>query len=72
MKTKLSLFWFRRDLRLEDNIGLCQALSSGSPVLPIFIFDKFILDALENKADRRVDYIHQALLAINSGLKNHQ
>ncbi len=72
MKTKLSLFWFRRDLRLEDNIGLCQALSSGFPVLPIFIFDKFILDALENKEDRRVDYIHQALSAINSGLKKHQ
>ena len=71
MKTKLSIFWFRRDLRLEDNAGLCQALASGFPVLPIFIFDTAILDASANKSDRRVDYIHQALSAINLTLKNY-
>ncbi len=71
MKSKLSIFWFRRDLRLEDNAGLCQALASGFPVLPIFIFDTAILDALANKSDRRVDYIHQALSAINLTLKNY-
>jgi deoxyribodipyrimidine photo-lyase len=71
MKTKVSILWFRRDLRLEDNAGLCQALASGFPVLPIFIFDTAILDALENKSDRRVDYIHQALSAINLTLKNY-
>ena len=71
MKTKLSIFWFRRDLRLEDNAGLCQAMASGFPVLPIFIFDTAILDALENKSDKRVDYIHQALSAINLALKNY-
>jgi Deoxyribodipyrimidine photolyase len=67
MKTKISIFWFRRDLRLKDNVGLCHALSSKFPVLPIFIFDKSILDPLENKSDRRVDYIHQALSEINLG-----
>ncbi|WP_313031408.1 deoxyribodipyrimidine photo-lyase [Soonwooa sp.] len=71
MKTKVSIFWFRRDLRLEDNAGLCQALASGFPLLPIFIFDTAILNALENKSDRRVDYIHQALSAINLALKNY-
>jgi len=71
MKTKLSIFWFRRDLRLEDNAGLCQALASGFPVLPIFIFDTAILNALANKSDRRVDYIHQTLSAINLTLKNY-
>ena len=71
MKTKLSIFWFRRDLRLEDNAGFCQAMASGFPVLPIFIFDTAILDALENKSDKRVDYIHQALSAINLALKNY-
>lgn len=69
MKTKVSIFWFRRDLRLEDNAGLSQALASGFPVLPIFIFDTAILNALEDKNDRRVDYIHQALSAINLELK---
>jgi len=72
MKTKVSIFWFRRDLRLDDNTGLNHALNSGFPVLPIFIFDEDILNKLEDKEDRRVDYIHQALQNINNKLKNHQ
>ena len=72
MKTKISLFWFRRDFRLEDNVGLSHALSSGFPVIPIFIFDEAILSHLEDKKDRRVDYIHQALSKINKELKGHQ
>jgi len=72
MKTKISIFWFRRDLRLEDNIGLNHALNSEFPVLPIFIFDEDILNKLDDKTDRRVDYIHQALQNINNKLKNHQ
>lgn len=71
MKNKISIFWFRRDLRLEDNVGLCQALDSGFPVFPIFIFDETILEQLEDKKDRRVDYIHQALSAINLELKKY-
>ena len=44
-----TVFWFRRDLRVEDNHGLFQALSGKNKVLPIFIFDKEILDKLEDK-----------------------
>lgn len=69
MKSKISVFWFRRDLRLEDNVGLQHALQSEHPVLPIFIFEADILDKLESKHDRRVDYIHQALSAIDEQLK---
>lgn len=69
MKSKVSIFWFRRDLRLEDNAGLYQALCSDFPVLAVFIFDETILNKLENVKDRRVDYIHQALSGINSQLK---
>ena len=65
MKSSVNIFWFRRDLRIEDNVGLYHALCSGKGVLPIFIFDKNILDALEDKSDRRVDFIHQSLQAIN-------
>jgi deoxyribodipyrimidine photo-lyase len=71
MKSKVAVFWFRRDLRIEDNIGLSHALSGEFPVLPIFIFDPNILERLENKKDRRVDYIHQALTNINSELKQY-
>ena len=46
MDKKITIFWFRRDLRIEDNVGFSEALKSGFPVLPIFIFDKEILDKL--------------------------
>ena len=67
---KISIFWFRRDLRLKDNHGLYQALESGKKVLSIFIFDEDILDLLENKSDKRVDFIVQGLQTLNSFLKS--
>lgn len=57
----LSVFWFRRDLRLEDNAGLYHALRGPHPVLPIFIFDQNILDDLSDKKDARVEFIHRAV-----------
>lgn len=68
-KDKIIVFWFRRDLRLDDNTGLTRALASGYPVLPIFIFDEDILMQLEDRRDRRVHYIHQALTRINTLLR---
>lgn len=66
---KIAVFWFRRDLRLDDNAGLYHALKKGLPVLPVFIFDKNILDKLEDKKDGRVEFIHQAILNLNEELK---
>lgn len=57
----VNIFWFRRDLRLNDNAGLYHALKSKLPVVPVFIFDTNILDQLEDKEDRRVEFIHAAL-----------
>ncbi len=68
MKTAISLFWFRRDLRLHDNHGLYEALKANTSVLPIFIFDTAILDALP-KDDARVEFIHQQLTEIQKSLK---
>ena len=70
-KLPLTIFWFRRDLRLDDNAGLYYALKSGNPVLPIFIFDKEILDKLEDKDDARVMFIYNAIENINAELKKH-
>ncbi|MGK7389728.1 MAG: cryptochrome/photolyase family protein [Candidatus Cyclobacteriaceae bacterium M2_1C_046] len=64
----ISIFWFRRDLRLDDNTGLFHALKGDLPVLPLFIFDKNILDDLYRK-DARVEFIHKHLQEINSELK---
>ena len=67
MKT-VTVFWLRRDLRLFDNAALYHALKSGHPVLPVFIFDTNILDKLEDKADRRLTFIHKALQHIQKEL----
>ena len=63
----ITVFWFRRDLRLEDNVGLYQALQSGYPVLPLFIFDDAILEHLP-KDDARVTFIYESLSKINEKL----
>lgn len=64
----LSFFWFRRDLRLEDNAGLYHALRSGQPVLPLFIFDREILDELP-KNDQRVRFIHGEISRLKKELR---
>lgn len=60
---ELVAFWFRRDLRLDDNTGLYHALNSGSSVLPVFIFDTAILSELPSD-DARVSFIYKSLSEI--------
>jgi len=61
LKQTVNIFWFRRDLRLHDNAGLYHALKDNNPVLPLFIFDRNILDELDDRMDRRVEFIHRSL-----------
>jgi deoxyribodipyrimidine photo-lyase len=63
-----SLFWFRRDLRLHDNAGLYYALKENKQVQPIFIFDTQILNKLEDKQDKRVQFIHSSLVQLQQEL----
>ncbi len=65
----LNIHWFRRDLRLHDNAALYHALKSGKKVLPIFIFDKNILNDLQNKADARLTFLHDTLTALKTELE---
>ena len=68
----MTVFWFRIDLRLEDNTALFHALNENENVLPIFIFDKTILQHFE-KNDARVTFIYNQLEKINNELaKNHK
>lgn len=64
----MNIFWFRRDLRVDDNKGFFEALNSNKPVLPIFIFDENIIQDLP-KDDARVSYIHDRLTVINNELQ---
>jgi deoxyribodipyrimidine photo-lyase len=66
-KQQVSIFWFRRDLRLEDNVALYHALQSKHPVIPIFIFDSDILNSLPEN-DARVGFIFDSLQNINTQL----
>ncbi len=63
----MNIFWFRRDLRLDDNVGLFHALNSTEEVLPVFIFDESILAELP-KDDTRVTFIHELLSKIQEQL----
>ena len=71
MKKKIAIFWFRRDLRLDDNHALFKALSQNLPVLPIFIFDKNILQKFPLPDNKAVSFIYKSILALNDDLKAH-
>ena len=66
---KVNIFWFRRDLRLDDNNGLSHATKSKYPVLPIFIFDPDITDTLPVN-DKRINFIYDQLQKINDQLNS--
>ncbi len=65
----LAIFWFRRDLRIEDNAGLYHALKSGIKVLPIFIFDNHILNKLHSD-DKRITFIWQEINRLKNELED--
>ncbi|WP_419211366.1 cryptochrome/photolyase family protein [Maribacter sp. X9] len=67
-KKEISIFWFRRDLRLDDNVGFLKALKGDYPVLPIFIFDEEILSKL-SKDDARVTFIYETLQTMRNQLQ---
>jgi deoxyribodipyrimidine photo-lyase len=67
---KINIFWFRRDLRLDDNNALFHATSSGLPVLPVFIFDNNITDELPAN-DPRITFIYETLSSINNTLTEY-
>ena len=69
MKDTVNIFWFRRDLRLDDNVGFYNALKSEHPVLPIFIFDEEILKKLP-KDDARITFIYETLQKMRSKLED--
>lgn len=66
----ITIHWFRRDLRLQDNAALYHALKAGKSVLPLFIFDTDILEKLPRK-DARVQFIHQTLVELQQELAEY-
>ena len=70
MADQVNIFWFRRDLRLDDNVGFYKALHGAHPVMPIFIFDSNILEELPED-DARVTFIYDTLQEMRNELQNH-
>jgi deoxyribodipyrimidine photo-lyase len=68
MLKQIVIFWFRRDLRLQDNHGLYDALKYGFPVLPLFIFDSDILNKLQTRNDARISFIYNQLVNLHAKL----
>ena len=69
MKFQRSIFWLRRDLRLEDNVGLSAATGFSKEVVLVFVFDTNILDRLKDKNDRRITVIYNSLLDLDQKLR---
>ncbi|MBP8902460.1 MAG: deoxyribodipyrimidine photo-lyase [Thiobacillaceae bacterium] len=66
-----ALIWFRRDLRLHDNAALYHALQAARRVRAAFVFDTDILDGLEDRADRRVEFIWRGVAELKAALEAH-
>jgi len=64
----MNIFWFRRDLRLNDNAGLYHALKNNKDVQCVFIFDTNILNRLANKTDARVTFIYDTIVSLKEEL----
>lgn len=67
----VTIFWFRRDLRTDDNAGLFKALKERGNVIPLFIFDSEILDKLQDKSDRRISFIYEQLQQLKLQFEKH-
>ena len=64
-----ALFWYRRDLRVEDNAGLHFALRCARRAYCVFVFDREILEALPAPADRRVEFIWDSVAELRGRLR---
>ncbi len=63
------IHWFRRDLRLHDNLALIEALrASGGRVVPLFVFDNTILRS-RRVGPARVQFMLESLHALNHALR---
>ena len=62
---KAVIWWIRRDLRLQDNQALAQALSHSSIVIPLFILDPRLL---RTEAQSRRSFLFNALDSLDSDL----
>ncbi len=59
-----SIFWHRRDLRIEDNIGLFQASQNAKELIGIYILDPNLLDINRNTSEAKNWFLGESLLEL--------
>ncbi len=68
-KYSRGLVWLRRDLRLQDNRAVSRATHECDEVVPVFVFDRKILDKLGNREDKRITFLHETLAELDEELQ---
>lgn len=70
MMTQPVIHWFRRDLRLHDNLALHAAFDSGKPVIPLFILDPAIAKS-SRAGTPRMAFLYRALQSLDATLQHY-
>ena len=68
MKKNISVFWFKRDLRLIDNDALIEALQTKHPLLLIYLFEPVIVNN-QHTSKKHINFIKESILDLNNSLK---
>ncbi len=67
-KPFVNIVWLKRDLRLEDNEAIFNALASNKPVLLLYVFEQLLMDD-EHYSERHWNFVKQSLLDLQETLK---
>ena len=68
MKPNINIFWFKRDLRLVDNIALNDAVESKHPLLLIYLFEPMVIND-QHTSKKHINFIKESILDLNNSLK---
>lgn len=66
-KKTINVVWFKRDLRLQDNEAIANAIAANKPFLLLYVFEKSLIDD-PHYDERHWNFIKQSLVDINSDL----
>lgn len=67
-KPHINVVWLKRDLRLQDNEAIANALKSGKPILLLYVFEHLLLND-NHYSDRHFNFIKESIRDINEQLK---
>lgn len=66
---ELTLFLFHRDLRIQDNTAMIQAMKQSKKILPLFIFDTKQIEQNTYKSENALQFMCESLQDLDIALK---